>query len=214
MARWGVAAAYVLLTCLALGVAVVWQWRSPMIHPAPWLVLEPLASHLYSGGVGLAFGGLVVMLTPPMVDRWQWVRNLHQELRPIARAMSPTAILVVAPTSGFVEEILFRGLLGPAVGLLPQALLFGLVHYLPGRSRWVWAVWAMAIGLALGVIFQLTGSLVGPIIAHTLINGLNLRYLRRHDPTPPPPRLGGLLGLRGGNPTGAARGCCGRAGES
>ncbi len=196
MARWGTAAAYVLLTLVILGVGALWPWRFPLIHPAPWLDLDPWTSHAYSGCIGLAFGGLVVVLTPPLVTHSTWVRDLHRDLRPIARAMSPRALLVVGPASGFVEEILFRGLLQPAVGLGPQALIFGAVHYLPGRSRWVWAIWAALVGLILGTIFELTGSLAGPIVAHTLINWLNLRYLRRHDPTPPPPRLGGLLGQR------------------
>jgi hypothetical protein len=50
------------------------------------------------------------------------------------------------------------------------------------------------MGLMLGAMFQLTGSLVGPLVAHALINGFNLQYLREHDPEPPRRSLGGLLG--------------------
>jgi hypothetical protein len=52
------------------------------------------------------------------------------------------------------------------------------------------------MGFALGSIFELTGSLVGPIAAHALINWLNLLYLKSHDPGPPRRSLGGLLGER------------------
>ena len=55
----------------------------------------------------------------------------------------------------------------------------------------------IAIGLLLGAMFQLTGSLVGPLAAHALINALNLLYLKRHDPKPPRRALGGLLGQGG-----------------
>jgi hypothetical protein len=48
----------------------------------------------------------------------------------------------------------------------------------------------------LGATFKLTGSLAGPIAAHALVNGLNLRYLKLHDPEPPRRVLGGLLGER------------------
>ena len=47
--------------------------------------------------------------------------------------------------------------------------------------NWV-GVWATVMGLAFGALFQLTGSLMGPIAAHALINGVNLTYLRAHDP--------------------------------
>jgi membrane protease YdiL (CAAX protease family) len=52
------------------------------------------------------------------------------------------------------------------------------------------------MGLALGAAFQLTGSLLGPLLAHAVINGFNLHYLKTHDPTSRPKPLGGLLGER------------------
>jgi membrane protease YdiL (CAAX protease family) len=78
-----------------------------------------------------------------------------------------------------------------------QALAFGIVHsQLRGPSRWAWVTWAMVMGLAFGAIFALTGSLAGPLAAHALINGLNLSYLKAHDPEPRRRALGGLLGQR------------------
>ena len=193
MARWGIAIAYGLLTLVAGTLAMVWRWRSPLVHPEPWLVLDPVASHTYSALIGLAFGALLVVLTPTLVTHFSWARKLHGDLRPIARAMSPGAVALVGPLSAVVEELLFRGLLQPWIGLIPQAVIFGLMHYIPGRSRWVWALWAASVGLLFGAIFELTGSLAGPILAHALINWLNLRYLRRHDPEQPKRPLGGLL---------------------
>jgi hypothetical protein len=45
-------------------------------------------------------------------------------------------------------------------------------------------------------MFALTGSLLGPMLAHALINGLNLAYLKSHDTAPPRNSLGGLLSDR------------------
>jgi membrane protease YdiL (CAAX protease family) len=146
--------------------------------------------------IGLALGSLVVMLTRPMVARLAWARALHLELRPIARGITTTGIVVLALLSAIGEELLFRGLLHPWLGLWPQALIFGLVHQLPGKSRWVWVAWASLMGVLLGSIFELTGSLLGPIVAHAVINGFNLQYLKTYDPDPTPRPLGGLLGQR------------------
>jgi hypothetical protein len=54
-------------------------------------------------------------------------------------------------------------------------------------------VWATVMGLLFGCVFAATGSLAGPIVAHAMINGANLRFLRDNDPSPRPRALGGLL---------------------
>ena len=192
--RWGrVAAAYLLLGLLAFVIIVTVRNASPMVHPRPWLALPARASHTYSLMVGLAFGALIVVLTRFAVARFAWARSLHGALRPLARGMSTPVIVLLAVLSAFAEELLFRGLLQPWIGVVPQAVIFGVAHYIPGPSRWVWAGWAAVVGLALGGMFQLSGSLLGPVVAHAVINGLNLSYLRAHDPQARR-ELGGLLG--------------------
>jgi membrane protease YdiL (CAAX protease family) len=196
MARWGrFAAAYAGMALLAGLIAFAIRGTVPWAIADAWLPLTPPSNHLYSLALGLCFGALVAVLTRFSVPRFAWARNLHRELRPFARGLSVTGIAALALSSSFGEELLFRGLLQPWLGVWWQALLFGVLHQLAGSSRWVWATWATLVGLVLGAMFALTGSLVGPIAAHALINGLNLSYLRSHDTEPRPP-LGGLLGSR------------------
>lgn len=194
MLRWG-AAAYALLGILALLLATFWRGGSPLVHPDPWLVLDPSARHVYSALWGLAFSGLLVVCTRFAVTRFAWARELHAALRPFASGMSLPAILVIAMLSAFGEEMLFRGLLAPSIGVVPQALIFGAAHQIRGSSRWVWVLWATLVGLALGAMYQLTGSLVGPLAAHAIVNACNLAYLKSYDPSPRH-ALGGLLGAR------------------
>jgi membrane protease YdiL (CAAX protease family) len=198
MLRWGrVAITYLAASATAVTIAIVWRGSSPFAYPEPWLVLPTVVSHVYSTVIGLAFGGLVVLSTRVFVTRFAWARNLHRELRPVARDLSGGGIAAVALFSAFGEELLFRGLLQPWLGFWLQALVFGLVHaQLRGPSRWAWVVWATLMGLAFGAIYALTGSLAGPIAAHALINWLNLGYLKSHDPEPRRRALGGLLGQR------------------
>jgi uncharacterized protein len=199
MLRWGrVAAAYLAASASAVGIALLWRDSSPFLYSEPWLVLPGVSSHVYSAGIGVAFGGLVAFSTRVFVTRFAWARNLHRELRPVARDLSTSGIIAVALFSALGEELWFRGLLQVWVGLWLQALVFGIVHsQLRGPSRWAWVIWAMLMGLAFGAIFELTGSLVGPIVAHALINALNLSYLKSYDPEPRRKSLGGLLGQRG-----------------
>ncbi len=192
MLRWG-AAAYALLGILALVLVDLWRGQSAFLYPDPWLELGPAARHVYSLLWGVAFGGLVAFSTRLAVTRFSWARELHSALRPYASGMSVSSILVMAALSAFGEEMLFRGLLQPCVGIVAQSLIFGAAHQIRGQSRWVWVTWATVVGLAFGGIFQLTGSLLGPLVAHALVNALNLSYLKSYDPRARH-TLGGLLG--------------------
>ena len=196
MFRWG-AAAYALLSLIVVGASWYWLDRLPLTHPEPWLELSAPIAQLYSLLLGAFFGGLVVILSRFSVGRFKWARRMHAEFRPVARQLSPAGVLVLASLSALGEELLFRGVLQPTIGLLPQALVFGIVHQMPGPSRWVWVTWATVVGLGLGVIFELTGAISGPIAAHAIVNGLNLSFLKHHD-VQPQQSVGGLMGRRPG----------------
>ena len=185
------AGGYALLAVLATALALALRDGVPWVHPEPWLVelaardggSAPLPLALGSSALlGLAAAMGIITFTRVTVPRFAWAQRLHAELRPVARDLTIGQILVIAGLSSLGEELLFRGLLVPTAGVVPAALLFGLAHQIKGPSRWVWAGWATAFGLMLGAVFALTGSLVGPLLAHAIVNAANLTYLRDHDP--------------------------------
>jgi uncharacterized protein len=176
------AGGYALLATLATGLAMALRDGVPWVHPDPWLVLPPEVALVASAALGVAVATAVVAFTRMTVPRFGWAQRLHSELRPVARELTLGQILVIAGLSSLGEELLFRGLLVPMVSVVPAAVVFGLAHQIKGPSRWVWAGWATAMGLMLGAIFALTGSLVGPLLAHAIVNAANLTYLRDHDP--------------------------------
>jgi membrane protease YdiL (CAAX protease family) len=198
MIRWGrFAGAYALMGGVAL--ALIWASGTPLLNPAPRVIfpglsLDGSSAHLFSLVCGVLFALLVVGLSRVTVQRFEWARRLHLELRPFARGLDGAGIVVLALLSAAGEELLFRGLLQPWMGVLPQALLFGLVHQMPGPSRWIWVSWALLVGLVLGVLFEVSGSLLGPLAAHALVNGFNLNFLKHHEPVTP--RAAGGLEVR------------------
>jgi membrane protease YdiL (CAAX protease family) len=194
--RWPlVGFAYLVLGAVALLVAN-WRGVTPWTHPYPVLTFDSnLAQLTYSGLMGVAVAGLVVMTSRALVGRAPRATRLHCDLRPLTYKTSNAAIILLAICSALGEELLFRGLLQPWMGLLGQALVFGCLHQIGGPSRWVWMASATLMGIILGAMYACTGSLVGPLIAHALINGLNFAYLRDFDPHKEPRRLGGLLSL-------------------
>jgi uncharacterized protein len=197
--RWPlVGLAYVIIG-VAANLGAGWRGISAWAHPKPWVLLDlGMERFLYSGLLGVAIAGLVVMTTRALVGRVTFATRLHTELRPLARSMTGGTVVYLALTSAFGEELLFRGLLEPWIGLVPQAIIFGSLHQMGGPSRWVWMGWASIMGLTLGAMYQCTGSLVGPLAAHALINAINLSHLKSFDPHREPRRLGGLLSLKEG----------------
>src|SRR5262245_53793438 len=181
-----VAGGYLLLGSLATALALALRDEVPWVYPNPWLTsLSPHARLLVSGLLGLLFAIALIVLTRIAVSRYGWARRLHSDLRPVAKDLSVGYILILAGLSALGEELLFRGLLTPVAGVVISAILFGLAHQIKGPSRWVWTAWATVAGVGVAVIFALTGSLVGPLIAYAVTNAGNLTFLRDHDPGDP-----------------------------
>jgi membrane protease YdiL (CAAX protease family) len=182
---------YAILGVVAAAVAFV--AGHDLLHTPSWAHLEGAVAVLASTLLGGILAAVTVVLTPRLVERLAWARDLHATLRPAVHGAGGLQLAATAVLSGVSEELFFRGMLVQVVGLVLASIAFGLLHQVKGPGRWAWATWAAVMGLLFGLVFRLTGSLVGPILAHVAINAANLRYLRD---TPPRKRrhLGGLLG--------------------
>jgi uncharacterized protein len=166
--------------------------RDPLACEA-WLGTRGAAGLLLSLGLGVCVGSTTVAASRVMVRRAEWARSLHAALRPAVHGAGDVRLAAVAVASAAGEELLFRGLLVPILGVVVSAVVFGALHQIRGPARWGWTAWATLMGLVFGGMFAATGSLAGPIVAHAIINGANLRFLRDNDPAPRPRALGGLL---------------------
>lgn len=163
-----------------LGVVVAWGLELSPFSVEPWIPFPPPMGPLFSVLLGATLALGAVAATRLLVARWGWARALHDELRPAVHGVRTPTLAALALASALGEELFFRGLLLQVLGVVGSSVLFGILHQVRGRARWVWAVWAFVMGLAFAVVFKLTGSLVGPVLAHFLVNLVNLRYLRDH----------------------------------
>ncbi|UCH30230.1 MAG: CPBP family intramembrane metalloprotease, partial [Myxococcales bacterium] len=159
---------YVPLAAVALAWARLGQDRLAWSLPSPWLSATYGVRLGVSLGLGLVLALVVIAITPALVERTAWARALHQELKPIVDRLSSLEITLLALTSGFAEELFFRGAMQPVLGLLVTSIIFGAVHTGPKRVFLAWSIWAFIMGLLFGSIFELTGVLWGPVLAHAL----------------------------------------------
>jgi membrane protease YdiL (CAAX protease family) len=86
------------------------------------------------------------------------------------------AVVYLAISAGFSEEILFRGLLrrafGPgliqtAVFVVISAVAFASIHLFGGQAK---AAYALGHGLAAAAIYAVTGNLWPVVVGHTMID--------------------------------------------
>jgi len=182
-------AVYVTLTAIGVGWAAFVGRPLVLVHPEPWLGLDPLWRHGASLAGGAALALSTIGLTRWWVKRFAWAERLHVSFRELLGGLDRRTVIAIALASGIGEEIFFRGALQPSLGFVATSILFGLVHVAPRRDLWPWTVWAMAMGFALGALHGATGSLLGPILAHVWINAANLGFIVDHDPRPEPPAL-------------------------
>jgi membrane protease YdiL (CAAX protease family) len=133
------------------------------------LALSPL--------LGVVVGLAVVVLSRLATARFRWARALHRDFQGLLGALQGREILVLAFASAVGEELMFRGALQGWIGLWPQAVLFALLHIGPGVRFLPWTASALVIGVGFGFLYQVTGDLGAPIVAHFTINYLNLRFI-------------------------------------
>ena len=155
-----------------------WPWRTDAALDLDW-ELRLLASL----ALGSILALVVVVATRKLVVRVQWARELHVSFRELLGPLSSREIVLFALLSGVAEELFFRGALLPTLGFWTSSLLFGALHVGPSRRFVSWTLWALAMGLAFGAIYWITGELLGCIVAHVLINHENMHFIEAHDPT-------------------------------
>jgi uncharacterized protein len=165
----------------------------PFDHPSPWLTLGAAKGASLGLVLGLIFAAFVVASTAILVTRFEWAKSVAHELGPFALGLTGPQLVALLGVAGLAEELVFRGLLGPSLGVFVSSALFGLVHQMGGKGRWPWVIWASLVGLGLASIYAVSGSLLGPLVAHALINGMNVARVRRMQTPPRRPSLGGLF---------------------
>ena len=113
--------------------------------------------------------------------------RLLPTLRQIARELAPRlvdgadrgSLILVSVFSGVGEETFFRGAVQQEFGIVVASLLFGLVHVGPDRRFLLWTLWAVLAGFLFGGLYDLTGGLIAPILAHAAHNAATLLLWKR-----------------------------------
>jgi uncharacterized protein len=153
---------------ILLIIAKIWQ----KLGDVTLLKLE-FSTDAYLMGVGLAGG--IVLASSIIYRLWPAYRkSADGYLEMVIRPLVWPDLIWLGLLPGLSEELLFRGVMIPALGfdlvaVIVSSLVFGVLH-LSGLQQWPYVVWATVVGFALGYTALITGNLLIPIVAHILTN--------------------------------------------
>lgn len=168
LTRTQVLVAMAVTATILLVVAKVWQ----SLGAVRLLSLEfTLSAILW--GLGLA--GVIVAASAIVHRFWGAYRhsaNYYLEL--VVKPLIWPDLIWLGLLPGLSEELLFRGVMLPALGLnvtaaILSSLVFGLLH-LSGTHQWPYMIWATIVGGILAFSAIATGNLLVPIVAHVITN--------------------------------------------
>jgi uncharacterized protein len=168
LSRMQILIAIAVTSLILFGVAKLWLYFSE-------LQLRPISVTIVDLGIGIALGLGLTGLSLIVYEIWATYREsadfyLAMVLKPLV--MPDLIWLGILP--GLSEELLFRGVMLPELGLDPigivlSSLCFGVLH-MTNVQQWPYAVWATLVGILLALTMVETGNLFIPIVAHVTTN--------------------------------------------
>jgi uncharacterized protein len=137
--------------------------------------LRPLRFTLIDVGVGIALGLGLTGLSSIVYAVWADYRaSADIYLAMVLKPLELPDLIWLGILPGLSEELLFRGVMLPAMGLDPigiilSSICFGVLH-MTNLQQWSYAVWATIVGMLLALTMVETGNLLIPIVAHITTN--------------------------------------------
>lgn len=147
-----------------------------------WLLFDPVLLPFRWSLIGVLWGvslGLGITIASSIVYRlWGDYRSsADYYLALIIQPLALPDLIWLGLLPGLSEELLFRGVMLPSIGLnwyglLISSLCFGVMHF-SGSQQWSYVIWATTIGLVLGWGALESGNLLVPVVAHIVTNLLS-----------------------------------------
>lgn len=129
--------------------------------------------------MAVAGGAMVVGLSRFVTHGTRWGAAMYQEFQQALGGLDSRQILLLSLLSAVGEEALFRGALHPRLGLWVTALLFAGLHFPYRKTLVPWSLFALVLGVFLGLLTDFAQSLWPAIFLHFFINYFNLHDIAR-----------------------------------
>lgn len=157
--------------------ALLWSWLSGLTLRLG----DPFESLL----LGLFAAGVMGFINVRMLSctgAWSFVKSLRRLygtlLVPMFSKIRYRDVVLISVAAGIGEELLFRGVIQPTIGLIPASVIFGIAHF-GGRGMVMFGIWAGLMGLIFGWLAVTSDGLLASVVAHAGYDAIALTYIRR-----------------------------------
>ncbi len=148
-----------------------------------WLLFDaveqwPSQFDVYPVGIGLLIGMGITLVSGILYRVWPRYRcSAEVYLDYILKPLVLPDVVWLGLLPGISEELLFRGVMLPALGanfvaLGLSSLCFGLLH-MSDLRQWPYMLWATCVGGLLGYSAMASQNLLVPVVAHVFTNMLS-----------------------------------------
>ncbi|MGK7942644.1 MAG: CPBP family intramembrane glutamic endopeptidase [Crocosphaera sp.] len=124
---------------------------------------------------GVALAAIIIVASSLIYRLWPAYRqSADSYLEFVLKPLIWPDLIWLGLLPGLSEELLFRGVMLPALGydllaVILSSLIFGVLH-LSNEQQWPYVVWATIVGFGLGYSALITDNLLVPIVAHMITN--------------------------------------------
>lgn len=173
-----------------LGVALLWAfWQDIPLYAALIPSIIAWIQGIFLGFLFLIFNYAVIEWGARYSKILRTLKTLIEvDVSPLFRRINMQAVVVIALMSGVAEEIFFRGVLQAQFGIWIASAVFGLAHIWK-KTAIVYGIYAALMGAVFGGIYEYSGNLWIPILAHIVNNFVAIVYYIHHILTPSAPYI-------------------------
>lgn len=160
------------------GFGLLWiSWRDLPFEIGTGGTFTNVILGIFAAAVMALLNYAVLWWAPPVRGVRDIRRLCRQTFQPLVARVGILELVVIAAAAGVGEELLFRGALQPEIGLIWSSVVFGGLHT-AGRETVAFGVWAMFMGVGLGLLAVETNGLLAPTVAHGVYDAVAIGYLR------------------------------------
>lgn len=129
--------------------------------------------------LGVGAGAVLLGVWWLLARRFAAGRELERKIAEVLGPLGVDQAIALAFLSGVAEELFFRGAVQGSWGWAWATVLFAVLHTGPGLSFRLWTLFAVVAGALFGGLMLWRGNLLAPVVAHFLVNAVNLSRLAR-----------------------------------
>ncbi|MCC7460539.1 MAG: CPBP family intramembrane metalloprotease [Proteobacteria bacterium] len=136
--------------------------------------------------ISVVIGLAIVLITWLVTKVSKAFQELAHRFNEILGPLTIMEIFFIAIFSSVAEEFFFRGLLQEKIGIFFASMVFGMLHFGPGKKYLPWTIFAVVMGFLLGGLYEWRGNLIVPIVIHFVVNFFNLILMQKIPAKPQP----------------------------